>query len=59
VDDLPLLLSHMQRLGLPTILGAHLPAHGYHQGLGGGWLATVRLAHILSRADRRLNRVRP
>jgi transposase len=59
VDDVPLLLAHMQRLGLPTILDAHFPAHGGHQGLSLGWLVTVWLAHVLSRADHRLNRVRP
>ncbi len=59
VDDVPLLLAHMQRLGLPTILDAHFPAHGKHQGLSLGWLATAWLAHVLSRADHRLNRVRP
>jgi transposase len=59
VDDVPLLLAHMQRLGLPSILDAHFPTHGNHQGLGLGWLVTVWLAHILSRADHRLNRVRP
>ena len=59
VDDVPLLLAHMQRLGLPTILDTHFPAHGNHQGLSLGWLVLVWLAHILSRADPRLNRVRP
>jgi transposase len=49
----------MQRLGLPQILDAHFPTHGHHQGLSRGWLVTVWLAHILSRADHRLNRVRP
>ena len=43
VDDVPLLLAHMQRLGLPTILDAHLPTHVNHQGLRWGWLATVWL----------------
>jgi transposase len=59
VDDVPLLLAHMQRLGLPTILDTHFPAHGNHQGLSLGWMVLVWLAHILSRADHRLNRVRP
>lgn len=59
VDDVPLLLAHMQRLGLPSILDAHFPGHGNHQGLSLGWLATIWLSHILSRADHRLNRVRP
>jgi transposase len=59
VDDVPLLLAHMQRLGLPHIVDTHFPGHGNHQGLSVGWLVTVWLAHILSRADHRLNRVRP
>ena len=59
VDDVPLLLAHMQRLELPSILDAHFPPHGNRQGLSLGWLATIWLAHILSRADHRLNRVRP
>lgn len=59
VDDVPLLLAHMQRLELPSILDAQFPTHGNHQGLRMGWLVTVWLAHILSRADHRLNRVRP
>lgn len=59
VDDVPLLLAHMQRLELPSILDAHFPPHGNRQGLSLGWLTTVWLAHILSRADHRLNRVRP
>ncbi|NJO84500.1 MAG: hypothetical protein HC828_18160 [Blastochloris sp.] len=59
VDDVPLLLTHMQRLGVPSIVDAHFPAHGNHHGLRMGWLVTVWLAHILSRADHRLNRVRP
>jgi transposase len=59
VDDVPLLLAHMQRLALPSILDAHFPAHGNHRGLSLGFLCLVWLAHILSRADHRLNRVRP
>ncbi|NTU82030.1 MAG: hypothetical protein HGA45_22065 [Chloroflexales bacterium] len=59
MDDVPLLLAHMQRLGLPTILDAHFPTHRNHQGLSLGFLCLVWLAHILSRADHRLNRVRP
>jgi len=59
VDDVPLLLAHLLRLGLPAILDAHFPTHGNHRGLSRGWIALVWLAHILARADHRLNRVRP
>ncbi|WP_217352453.1 IS1634 family transposase [Candidatus Viridilinea mediisalina] len=59
VDDVPLLFGHMQRLDLARIVDNHFIPHGNHQGLSLGQLAMVWLAHILSRADHRLNRVAP
>jgi len=59
VDDVPLLLAQMERMGIPALLDAHFPTHGNRQGLSLGWTSVVWLAHILSRADHRLNRVRP
>lgn len=59
VDDVPLLLAQMERMGLPALLDAHFPTHGNRQGLSLGWTSVVWLAHILSRADHRLNQVRP
>jgi transposase len=53
IDDFPLLLATMQRLGLPAILDRHLPRHGLQQGLSWGWLATIWLAHVLSQGDHR------
>jgi transposase len=53
VDDVPLLLGFLMRLKLPEILDRHFPAHPLHQGLSNGWLTTVWIAYILSRADHR------
>jgi transposase len=53
IDDFPLLLATMQRLGLPAILDRHLPRHGRQQGLSWGWVTTIWLAHILSQGDHR------
>src|SRR3954449_11061940 len=53
VDDVPLLLGSLIRLKLPEILDRHYPAHPLHQGLSNGWLITVWIAYILSRADHR------
>jgi len=58
VDDVPLLLAQLERMGVAPLLDAHFPAHGNHQGLSLGWVCVVWLAHILSRADHRLNQVR-
>jgi len=53
IDDFPLLLEIMQRLGLPGIIDNHLRRHGLQQGLSWGWIATIWLAHILSQSNPR------
>src|SRR3982075_783529 len=58
VDDVPLLLGFLVRLRLPEVLDRHFPAHPLHQGLSNGWLTTVWIAYILSRADHRKSPVR-
>nr|WP_244422331.1 IS1634 family transposase [Ktedonobacter racemifer] len=57
MDDLPLLLTHMQRMHLAELLDKHIPTHGQRKGLSVGELSVVWLAHILSQADHRMNRV--
>jgi transposase len=59
VDDIPLLLEQMQRMGLPALLDAHFSTHGNWQGLSLGWLTTIWLSSILSRGDHRLVHVEP
>src|SRR5258706_7118296 len=59
VDDLPLLLAHIQRMGLARLLDAHFPTHGNRQGLSLGMVTIIWLAHVLSQADHRMNRVQP
>ena len=53
IDDFPLLLEVMKRLGLPDIIDHHLRRHGLHQGLSWGWIATIWLAHILTQSNPR------
>src|SRR5436190_20905882 len=59
VDDIPLLLEQMQRMGLPTLFDDHFPIHGNWQGLSLGWVSTIWLSAILSRGDHRLVHVEP
>src|SRR6266446_7817577 len=40
VDDIPLLIEQMQRMGLPTLLDNHFPTHGNWTGLSLGWVST-------------------
>jgi transposase len=58
VDDVPLLLGFLIKLGFPVVLDCHLPAHPLHQGLSNGWLITVWITYILSQADHRKCHVR-
>ena len=57
VDDIPLLLTQLERMGVQPLLDEHCPTHGNWVGLSLGWVSVVWLAHILSEADHRLNHV--
>lgn len=55
VDDIPVLLASMQRLGLADLVDQHFRRHGNWQGLSPGQVLTGWLAYILSEGDHRLN----
>ena len=57
VDDIPVLLAQMKKMGLASLLDNHFPTHGNWQGLSLGEVGTVWLSHILSEGDHRLNSV--
>ena len=59
VDDIPLLLEQMQRMGLPTLFDTHFPTHGNWTGLSLGWVSSIWLSSILSRGDHRMVHVEP
>src|SRR5262249_6614115 len=59
VDDIPLLLAQVARMGVQPLLDMHFPTHGNWQGLSLGWVTVIWLAHILSQADHRLSHVEP
>jgi transposase len=57
VDDIPLLLAQLERMGVQELLDEHFPTNGNWQGLSLGQVAIVWLSHILSQADHRMNQV--
>lgn len=57
VDDIPLLIPWMERMGVITLTNEHFPAHGNWQGLDLGRVLVGWLAHMLAEADHRLNQV--
>src|SRR5919197_1612747 len=59
VDDIPLWLAQLERMGVQPLLDEHFPTHGNWVGLSLGWVSVLWLTHILSQADHRLNHVEP
>src|SRR5882724_1416103 len=59
IDDLPLLLAQLERMGIRELLDRHFPVHGHGLGLSLGWTAALWLTHLLSEGDPRLNQVEP
>ena len=57
IDDIPLLLAQLERMGIRELLDLHCPMHGNWLGLSLGWTATLWLTHLLSEGDHRLNQV--
>lgn len=55
VDDIPLLLAQIEKMGIPELLETHFEAHGNWVGTGIGWTTAVWMAHILSQGDHRLS----
>ena len=59
VDDVPLLLAELERMGIQPLLDEHFSTHGNWVGLSPGWVTVIWLTHILSQADHRMNHVEP
>jgi transposase len=57
VDDIPVLLTQIQKMGIGKLIDKHFPTHGNWQGESLGSVAVIWLTHILSQADHRLNHV--
>jgi len=56
-DDIPLLIAHMRRMGIPHILDRHIPTRAYWGNLTSGWTAVVWLTHILSCSDHKASAI--
>jgi len=56
-DDIPLLIAHMRRMGIPHILDRHIPTRAYWGNLTSGWTAVVWLTHILSCSDHKASTI--
>src|SRR6184192_2955942 len=57
VDDIPLLLAHSGKMGVPELLDEYFKPHGNWEGMSLGWTTAVWVAHILSEGDHRMNQV--
>jgi transposase len=59
VDDMPIWVAQLDRLGLQPLWDGHVPTHGHWVGLSLGWVTVLWWAPILSEGDHRLNHVAP
>lgn len=59
VDDIPVLLAQLERMGVRQLLDKHFDTHGNWQGMSLGWVSVVWLSYILSKADHCLSHVQP
>lgn len=57
VDDIPLLIAQMRKIGLAELIDQYFPAHGNWQGLSIGQVTTGWLSYIQSEGDHCLNHV--
>jgi transposase len=57
VDDIPVLLTQLERMGVKQLIDKYFPKHGNWEGESLGSIAIIWLTHILSQADHRLNHV--
>lgn len=57
VDDIPLLMAQMRKIGLSELIDQPFPAHGNGQGLSIGQVTMGWLSDILSEGDHCLNHV--
>ncbi|MCL0080236.1 transposase, partial [Dehalococcoidia bacterium] len=57
VEDIPVLLAQMERMGIQPTLDEYFPTHGNWRGISLGWTSVVWLSHILSQGDHRLSHV--
>jgi transposase len=58
IDDVPLLLAHLKRMQVATLLDQHFPTHGNWAGeLTFGEVTCVWLTYLVSTGDHRLNQL--
>ncbi len=53
IDDVPLLIAQMVKMGYPDTLDTHTPKNWSRRTLSFGWTTTIWLAYILSEGDHR------
>src|ERR1700730_3775629 len=59
VDDIPVLLAQMEKMGIAKLLDEHFQMHGNWGGISIGAVVVGWLSHILSEGNHKLNHVEP
>jgi transposase len=53
IDDIPVLLAAMSKMGLQQIIDRHIPVQRHQRELSWGWTVVIWLAYIVSEGDHR------
>jgi transposase len=59
MDDVPVLLAQMEKMGIAKLLDEHFKMHGNWGGISFGTVVVGWLSHILSEGSHKLNHVEP
>ncbi|MBK7920029.1 MAG: DUF4277 domain-containing protein [Chloroflexi bacterium] len=57
LDDLPLLLGFIEKMGIQSTIDTVIKPHGNWRGLSMGWVVSIWLSHIISVYNHRMDRV--
>jgi transposase len=58
LDDIPVILGHLQKMRIQATIDQVIETHGNWQGLSPGWVIAIWLTHILSEHTHCMDRVR-
>ena len=57
IDDIPLLLAQLERMGIQKLLDKYFQTHGNWKGMSLGWVTVIWMTYIMSQGDHRLSHV--
>lgn len=51
IDDIPLLLAQLERMGIRKLLDKYFQTHGNWKGMSLGWVSVIWMTYIISHRE--------